>query len=228
MLYADFFHLFYPDLCEACSSALFRNEKVICLRCRNKLPYTGYHRFQENRVERLFWGRVPLVRATSFLFFNKGNRVQQLMHALKYRKRPEIGILLGELFFLELKDSTWLDDIDGLVAVPLHPGKEAVRGYNQSEVFARGLSKASGIPVEYGLLQRRKNTESQTRKSRMERWENVEEVFECHSGKDLAGKHLLLLDDIVTTGATLEACAAVLRESCQVRVSIATLACTFT
>ncbi len=224
----DFLHLFYPELCLACSSALFQHEKLVCTRCLARLPYTAYESMQANKTEKLFWGRVPLHKASSLFFFTKGSRIQVLMHALKYQGRKDVGVFLGERMFYRLQEVNWLDDIDVLIPVPLHPNKRKKRGYNQSELIAQGLSSSSGIPHDYQSLQRVKFTETQTKKSRIERFENMQDVFEIKDFEAIRGKRVLLIDDIITTGATLEACAIVLLDSGAASVSVATLACTFT
>lgn len=223
----DFFHLFFPTLCEACSSALYQGEELVCLRCRRQLPGTGYLKHPDNGVARLFWGRVPLERAAAVYFFNKGARIQHLLHALKYRNRPDVGVLLGRWMFEEALAKGWLDDIDLLVPVPLHPKKQKKRGYNQAAMLARGFAAGSALPLEEDLLYRAEHRDSQTRKSRSARWENVKSSFALKEDKDLAHKHVLLIDDVITTGATLEACAGVLREKGHCRVSVLSVACAF-
>lgn len=223
----DFFHLFFPTLCEACSSALYSGEELVCLRCRAALPKTGFVNHPENLVARLFWGRVPLQRAASVYFFNKGARVQHLLHALKYKNRSDVGVLLGRWMFEEMNHQAWLEDIDLLVPVPLHPDKEKKRGYNQAAIIARGFSASSAIPLDERALLREENTQSQTKLSRIARWENTKEAFKVANKEALAGKHILLLDDVITTGATLEACANVLIEQSGCKVSVLSVACAF-
>lgn len=224
----DFLHLFYPELCEACSSALYKNENLICLRCLAKLPYTSYENISPNKTDKLFWGRIRIEKATSLLFFTKGSRVQVLMHGLKYKGRKDIGFYLGELMYHKLHKANWLDSVDCIMPVPMHSAKQKKRGYNQAELIAQGLSTGSGIPLNLSNLRRVKNVQSQTKKSRIERYENMLQVFEVESFEEQIPGHVLLIDDIITTGATIEACALVLLESGVKKVSVATLACTFT
>lgn len=175
-------------------------------------------------IARVFWGRTKIHSATSFLFFNKGGNVQQLMHALKYKSRKDVGEYAGKLFGMELNSSALFNTIDMVIPVPLHEKKLHQRGFNQSKVIADGIGKAMNKPVENGILVRVVYTSSQTKKSRYERWENVRNAFTVTYPEEIEGKHILLIDDVLTTGATLEACANALLEIEGVKVSVATLA----
>lgn len=226
--FEELVHVIYPNCCGSCGGILVHGEFLICGMCRMLLPITGYHLVKDNKIEKIFWGRTPVERAASYLFFNKGTGVQRLMHELKYKQSPEIGILLGEMYGLELKRSGWLEGIDFICPVPLHPKKFKKRGYNQSACFAEGISKVAGIPVDMQWLQRRVFTSTQTRKNRIERWHNVETAFSVEGEpKFLKNGQVLLIDDIITTGATLEACASLIGSKIGNRVSIATIASTF-
>jgi ComF family protein len=216
--------LFYPELCACCDTELKGTEKTLCLTCTLQLPRTAYHHIPENRSFQNFIGRVPITRATSFVYFSKQGMVQHLMHQFKYRGRKEIGHYLGQLFADELKKCNWLDTIDCIVPVPLHKTKKYQRGFNQACLFAEGIAAASGIPVMPGVIYRNKATESQTHKTRAARIENVREVFSLKQPEKIKGKHLLLVDDVLTTGATLESCALELLKAGQTRIAIATLA----
>jgi ComF family protein len=220
----DVLNLFYPNVCQACGIALNQQEHVICISCQVKLPKTGFHLHDDNPVSRIFWGRVNLYSATSFLFFNKGGNVQKLIHSLKYRNKKDVGELLGALFGYELNKSSLFKNVNVVVPVPLHPKKFNKRGFNQSEMIASGISRAMDIPTDFNNLVRLVNTDSQTRKSRYSRWENVKDVFGINNAKAFEGKHILLVDDVLTTGATMEACAATLLAVKDTKVSIATLA----
>ncbi len=220
----DFLNLFFPNNCSACGNALAGQEQVLCLACEFKLPATGFHLHKENPVSEVFWGRIKLETATSYLFFNKGGKVQQLVHLLKYKGRKDIGLFLGKHFGLQLNDSPLYSTIDFIVPVPLHPKKEHKRGFNQSEFIARGISVATGNPVSSNNLIRVVHTDSQTKKSRYSRWENVKDVFHLQRPEEFIGKNILLIDDVLTTGATLEACANRLMKVKGIRVSAATIA----
>jgi ComF family protein len=224
VLVQDFLGLFFPELCAACGKNLFRTEQEICSACMYRLPLTYFHQDPENRVARQFWGRIPLVQAGAFLYFNKGGRVQNLMHQLKYQKRQQVGEVLGKLYGEQLVQSTGFIRPDLIIPVPLHPKKLKIRGYNQSECIAKGLVKGLGTEISIRHLIRQVATETQTKKARFSRFENMKEAFELKDAADLNGKHILLVDDVLTTGATLEACAACLLKNSAIRLSIAVLA----
>lgn len=220
----DLLNIFFPNVCKACGNALYQQEKVICLDCLYKLPKTGFHQHIENPVSRVFWGRVDIHAATSFLFFSKGGKVQQLIHALKYKGNQETGTYLGNLLGADLIQSELYKSVDLVIPVPLHPKKQHKRGFNQSDCIATGIGQAMKIPVVTDKLIRTTHTSSQTKKSRESRWDNVKGVFEVIDSPTLEGKHVLLVDDVLTTGATLESCAETLLSIQGVRVSVATLA----
>lgn len=219
-----FVNLFYPRLCESCSNYLFKNEACICTRCLFHLPKTDFHLEKNNPVSILFWGRVNITYAASYYTFSKGSQFQGLIHKLKYHNKQEIGIALGRHFGESLKNSDFFKDIDLIIPVPLHPKKEKIRGYNQAYLVAIGLGKSMQKPVENGNLVRLVHTESQTRKNKLDRWKNVESIFQIVDETTLENKHILLVDDVVTTGATLESCAHALLKAEGAQVSIATLA----
>lgn len=221
----DFFSLFFPQLCSGCGKNLFKNESVICTDCIYNLPYTNYHLDAENQVAKQFWGRVPFNSAGAFLHFLKGSRVQNLMHQLKYNNKPEVAFKLGEMYGTQVASSAPFKGIDVIIPVPLHPAKQKKRGYNQSEYLAQGLSHSLNIQVNRNLY-RNVFTETQTRKSRFVRSENMKDVFVVSEQQDLENTHVLLVDDVVTTGATLEACALELLKIKGLELSIATIAFT--
>ncbi|MFA6402455.1 MAG: ComF family protein [Salinivirgaceae bacterium] len=220
---SDFIGLFYPELCAACHVNLYEQEKILCTKCLYELPRTNYHKEPGNPLEKLFWGRVPVERVSSYFFFKKGSRYQKLIHLLKYHGRDDVGIELGRLFGADLAGEPDFRKPDFIIPVPLHPKKEKKRGYNQSALIAQGLGEFLPGKVDKSILLRKTFTQTQTKKSRYERWENVEEVFEVMHPEVLEGKHVLLVDDILTTGATLEGCAQVLQKAAQVKISIVTL-----
>jgi ComF family protein len=189
------------------------------------LPRTGFHTDVENEVARLFWGRIPVMQATSFIVFNKDSHYRNILHELKYKGHRHIGIEMGRLFGLELRGSPFAK-VDLIHPVPLYPSKLQKRGYNQSELIAKGLSSVLQVPLMTGLVIRTLETGTQTRKSRYERWENVRGTFQVDCPEPLLNKHVLLVDDVITTGATIEACAESLLSISGVSVSIASLAFT--
>lgn len=219
----DFLSLLYPNLCLACEKNTPTESSQICLQCQADLPQTNFHLEKENALMELFWGRIELVHATALYYFRKGGRTQHLIHQLKYANQPQIGVQLGELLGIQLATSAFYQDIDYVIPVPLHPRKERIRGYNQSDAIAQGISSGMGKPWERGILRRVVFTETQTKKNRMERMKNVGGAFEVFTPHRIEGKHILLVDDVVTTGATLEVCALTLLKIKGVRVSLAVL-----
>lgn len=220
----DLAALLFPPLCAGCREVLTTGEQYICTACWYHLPYTRFHNDPANRGAKQLWGRVPLQGVTAYLYFYESSRVQRIVHQLKYRNRPDIGVLIGRKFGAILRSTSPFNAADCIVPVPLHPRKHRHRGYNQSACFARGLSDTMQKPViERGLRQCRR-TPSQTKKDRYQRVQNNSRAFEVAEPALLSGKHILLVDDVLTTGATIEACAAVLLKDPSIRVSVATLA----
>lgn len=222
--FQDFISLFYPNNCVACQNALFRNEQIICTSCLFHLPKTEYHYEKDNPISRIFWGRTEIEIAASYCFFVKAGKVQHLIHQLKYKGKKEIGILLGEIYGKELLKSAFFQSIDVIIPVPLHPKKEKKRGYNQSEMFGIGLSSSMQIPLDKTTLIRTYASETQTKKSRFKRWENVKEIFDLQNADLIENKHILLIDDVITTGATIEACVNMLKKIKNVKISIVSIA----
>jgi ComF family protein len=222
--FSDFLSLIFPRICASCGNSLWKNEECICRLCEYHLPKTCFHLFPENPVTLLFTGRAPVGRGDAFLYFNKGNKVQRLIHQLKYKGRKDIGVFLGNLYGQSLKEVGYFTAADMVIPVPLHKKKYMQRGYNQSEQIALGLSDALKIPMERHLLSRSKATETQTRKSRFSRYQNVKEIFRVESPEKWEGAHLLLVDDVITTGATVESCVHALQVIPGVRVTVVCLA----
>ncbi|MCX6304302.1 MAG: phosphoribosyltransferase family protein [Bacteroidetes bacterium] len=220
----DFISLIFPRICAGCGNSLWKNEEALCHFCEYHLPKTNFHVDPENPVTRLFWGRVPVETGAAFLYFNKGSNVQRLVHQLKYKGRKDVGIYLGARYGQWLKHAPRFNSADAIIPVPLHRKKYMQRGYNQSEQFAIGLAGSMNIPVCTHLLTRIKATETQTRKSRFNRYQNVKEIFSVNSPPEWKGKHLLLVDDVITTGATLESCIQALTIIEDVKISIACIA----
>lgn len=220
----SFLSLWFPRCCVVCGRPLAKGEECICALCNMHLPRTNYHLKKDNPVEQLFWGKIPLERATSFFYYRKGSDFRQILHQLKYGGQKEIGAIMGRYMASELLMSGFFEGIDVIIPVPLHKKKQQIRGYNQSEWIARGITAVTGIMVDTETVVRHKNTETQTRKSAYERWENVDGIFELHRAEFLAGKHILLVDDVLTTGATTVACASCLMAQEGVKISVLTLA----
>lgn len=223
-LWDDLLSLLFPRLCYACGNQLLRNEMLICTECHVLIPQTNYHLEEDNPVARLFWGRCKIEKAAAFSFYNRDSRIRHLIHNLKYKGIETIGFELGKIYGESLSKSDFLSGIDIIIPVPLHPAKKRIRGFNQSEIISDGISSATGIPVDRVSLSRITVTETQTRRSRFERWVNVEGIFNVKNPMLLEGKHILLVDDVITTGSTLESCANELLKAEGVRVSVAALA----
>ena len=221
---SDLLELFFPSICVTCGNRLVKQEKFVCLDCWLDLPVTNFHFEPENKVAQLFWGRVQVENATAWFHFRKGSNYQQLIHCIKYKGMKEMGLECGKRLGFSIAESEGFKQVDVIVPVPLHPKKLRKRGYNQSEWIARGISEALQKPVEADNLYRKIHTTTQTKKTRLERWKNVEGIFEIKNSELFAGKHILLVDDVATTGATLEACTVPLLKCDDTRVSIATLA----
>lgn len=216
--------LIFPRLCVTCGDKLIEQEQWICLHCLHHIPRTNFHRYPENKVAQLFYGKVRIEFATSFFLFTKGSKYQRLIHYLKYNGMKELGAEMGKQFAIDLLQSDDFSSIDLICPVPLHPKREKKRGYNQSCWIALGMANQMHKPVSIGNLIRVVANETQTRKNRFERWQNVEGIFALTNPEAYAGKHILLVDDVVTTGATIEACAQAILSATDARVSIATLA----
>jgi ComF family protein len=198
---------------------------VLCVSCVYHLPRTNYWKEAGNAIEQLFWGKLRIEHACALFFFGKGSRYRKLLHKLKYNGKKEIGIEMGRRLGMELKNAPLYQSIETIIPVPLHPKKQHKRGYNQSEQIARGIAEITGWSIDCKSVTRKIFTDTQTRKTRMERWENVSEVFTVTDAGALAGKHVLLVDDVITTGATIEACAQQLLHAGNCKVSVAALAC---
>jgi ComF family protein len=216
-------HLTFPHTCAGCGTDVLGSGQPLCLRCADALPQTRFHQHADNPVEKIFWGRLPLVAATAQYYFTKESLMQRLMHQFKYRGHKELGFYLGQQLGADLSQTSRFSGIDALVPLPLFGAKERKRGYNQAMVLCEGMADVLQKPVLKNSVRRTMLTESQTKKNRVERWQNVEGRFEVSDIPSIAGKHILLVDDVVTTGATLEACGRALLETDGVQLSIATL-----
>ncbi len=217
-------HIFYPRLCEGCSKPLLAEEQVLCLNCSiYNLPRTAYHHIHENETFMRFAGRVKVEKATSLAYFTPDGLLQHLLHGLKYDNKKEIGTYLGTQLGYDLLQTNWQIGIDAIIPVPLHPQKEAIRGFNQALLIAEAMDDVMKLPVLDKIVRRNRFTETQTQKTREERMENMQGAFEVVNEEKIQGKHILLIDDVLTTGATLEACAQCLLAVSGVKVSIATI-----
>ena len=223
-LWDDFISLLFPRLCYGCGDHLLRNEKIICTGCFVTIPRTNYHIDKDNPLEQLFWGRCHIEKAAAFSFYNKGSRIQNLIHHLKYKGIQEIGYELGRIYGLSLESSGFLSDIDLIIPVPLHPSRKRVRGFNQSEVISSGIADVSGKQLNTESLSRIKSSTTQTRRSRYERWTNVEGIFHFSQPENFYNKHILLVDDVVTTGSTIESCSREILKIEGAKVSVVALA----
>ncbi|MFD0863415.1 ComF family protein [Sungkyunkwania multivorans] len=218
--------VFFPEVCLACKHALISNEKHICTTCRHELPQTEYHAIKNNSTAKVLYGRVRVENATSLFFFQKDSRVQQLMHLLKYKGHEEISFLLGKWLGAQLKEVPYFDEIDIVIPVPLHPRRQRKRGYNQVTGFGKELSSMLNSTFDDSILYRTRFTKKMVFKKRLDRWQSLENSFQLTDESSLVGKHILLVDDVITTGATLESCANALLKVPGVKISVATMAIT--
>jgi ComF family protein len=220
----DFLSLFFPKTCLACGNSLYGNEEIICLKCILHLPETNFHREKINPVSQVFLGRIPIELASAYCYYKKGGVVQKLIHQLKYRGHAEIGNYFGKLYGSKLIENPAYKEVDAIIPIPLHNKKLSKRGFNQAEKFAQGLSESMNIDVNTRIVSRVKATSTQTKKSRYNRWENVEHMFEVSGPLQHKGKHFLLVDDVITTGATMEACLQALQTIPEVKLSVSAMA----
>lgn len=217
-------NLFFPEVCYACSNLLTDNEKEICISCRHELPVTNYHFNNDSTIKNSFSGRVKLELATSLFHFEKKGIVQQLIHNLKYKKQENIGATLGKWLGTELSKIEQYKNIDIVIPVPLHKQKLKKRGYNQVALFGKEIAKALNADYVDDVLIKVTNTKTQVFKNRISRWTRNNEVFAIENVSKINNKHILLVDDIITTGATIEACANMLNNAQNIQISIATMA----
>lgn len=222
----DLLHVWYPSFCLICDTETKHSGSGVCPVCEGELQYTYFEDYTEpTRVDQLFWGRVPLHATFALLYFGKQAGTQSILHALKYKDRPEVARYFGKLMGERMQNMERFNDADVLLPIPLHPKKEFLRGYNQSRLLAEGISEILNLPVRNDILRRVQFSESQTRKNRESRWENTQGGFEMRLKGDPGFQHIVLVDDVVTTGATLETCIRLVQEVLpEVRISIASLA----
>jgi ComF family protein len=216
-------HLVFPHVCEGCGTDLISAQHRLCTRCLHQLPQTHFHLIPHNPIEKIFWGRIPVLNATSFCYFSKGSMLQHLMHQFKYKGEKDLGFYLGNLMGHAFKLTSRFASVDALIPLPLYASREKKRGFNQATILCEGIASVLEKPVLSSVVSRVTATETQTHKNRVERWKNMEGRFEVENGGMLDHKHVLLVDDVITTGATLEACGASLLRAASLQLSIATL-----
>lgn len=218
-------NFFFPRYCPVCGEILYHPEAILCSKCDIGLPRTNHYRQRNNEVEKMFWGKIPIERAASYFYYTRGGKYDRLIYQFKYYGQKELARRIGRMAAQEMLSSDFFRSIDYLIPVPLHARRLKERGYNQSEWLAKGISEVTGIPIATHFVIRREYTSTQTRKSAYERWINMQEVFELTpEAGELAHSHVLLIDDVLTTGATLTACAETFRNISGIRFSIFTLA----
>lgn len=220
----DFIDLLFPKTCAACSEPLLKAEQIICTKCIIGLPRATIGFSNSQSLEARFKGKVNVTSVFGFLKYSKGGKVQELLHNLKYKNRQDVGVFMGKLFGKQLTDCKVKLEIDLLLAIPLHENKLILRGFNQSDLIASGIAEILNVPHETNVIFRKKATETQTKKSRIDRFENVDTVFGVQNSDIIKGKKIGLVDDVLTTGATLEVCVAALLEAGAKEVSIFALA----
>ena len=217
-------HLFFPHTCCGCGTDLLPGKAIFCIYCLSSMPHTGFEQHAGNPVEKNFWGRAEIQAASAHLYFTKKSSIQQSLHRFKYKGRKEIGFYFGNRMGLALKNGGRFQACELILPLPLFASREKERGYNQAAILSEGISAIMHIPVSNDTLFRIKGTASQTHKNRIQRWQNMEDKFLVRRKEQLEGRHILLIDDVITTGATLEACAQTLLRIEGVTLSIATLA----
>lgn len=216
--------LISPRQCVVCGDRLAVSEETLCSKCYLHLPRTNFNRnLYENVMAKLFWGQIAIEKATALFFYEPHAETANLLYELKYKNHPEIGVVMGRMMAKELMNSGLFDDIDAIVPMPLAKKRERERGYNQSLELAKGVSEVTGLSIANQIVRRTKFMGSQTQRGRWERNENVENVFELINDNDICGKHLLLIDDVVTTGATIVACAKEMQKASHVKISVLAL-----
>jgi ComF family protein len=222
-LYNSFIGIVFPNYCPGCGKPLSAGENYICLDCIVNLPYTYFNNSRKNIVTELLFGRFTLEKSFSLCYYIQKGHLQHLLHNLKYNNKPEIGVELGNYLGQEMKKNN-LDDFDLMIPVPLHPKRQKTRGYNQSEEIAKGIFQIIEKEIDTKSIVRNTYTITQTKKNKYERWENVEGIFSVKNAKKLENKHILIVDDVITTGSTIESLANVIKKIPNTKISITSLA----
>lgn len=222
-IFNSFIDTLFPRICPVCNNVLLSHEKHICTKCRIDIPITRYHMQEFNAMEQLFAGKTPIEKAVGYFFYEKGNPYSNILHNIKYRNNPQLGQYVAKLFAQELLSRDIFRDIDCIIPVPLHHRKKIQRGYNQSEYIAKGFSEVFDIPVHNNIIIAHKSHESQTNKGIYERWLNTQNIFSAQDTQVLENKHVLIVDDVVTTGATLLSATLTIASVPNIKISLATL-----
>jgi len=215
-------HILFPHVCDGCGSDIVNEESNLCMKCIAELAETNFHLHANNPIEKIFWGRLPIVGATAQYYFVKESLMQRLMHQLKYKGNRELGKQLGRLMAYDLQKTNRFNKPDYLVPLPLFASKEKKRGYNQATILCEGMAEVMNVQIAKDVITRTQYTETQTRKGRIERWQNMEGKFELLKPEKIRDRNILLVDDVITTGATLEACGHELLQAAP-KLSIAAL-----
>jgi len=223
-MFKSLLHLFFPPSCAGCKTILIANETIICTQCRHEMPLTQHHLNPENEAFKTFYGRIPVEHASALLYFHKKGRVQELIHSLKYRGQESIGFVLGKWYAEELKNHQLLQTVDIIIPVPLHPKKLRKRGYNQVAEFGKAISEELESPFVTEILYRKVYSKTQSQKNSLERTEGIDTIFDVSFSENYHNKHFLLIDDVITTGATLEGCAKALLKIPGAKISIVCMA----
>lgn len=223
-MFESIINLFFPKVCSGCSSFLLSNENVICTVCRHDIPLTNHHLNPENDAFKKFYGRIPVVHTSALFYFHKKGIVQELIHNLKYKGHEEIGAILGEWYAEDLKTIELLESVDEIIPVPLHRRKLKERGYNQVTAFGTALSSSLNIEYNDSLLIRNVYSKTQSKKNLLGRTEGIESTFDVSFTEKDHNKHFLLIDDVITTGSTLEACSRALLKIPGSKISIVCMA----
>ena len=223
-MFKSLLHLFFPPTCTGCKTILIANENVICTSCRHEMPLTQHHLNSENDAYKKFYGRIPVEHVSALVYFHKKGIVQELIHSLKYRGQEAIGTVFGEWYAEELKNIPVLRTVDIIIPVPLHPKKLRERGYNQVTEFGNALAKSLQIPISNSILFRQVYSKTQSQKNRLGRTEGIDTIFDVSFDEKDHNKHFLLIDDVITTGATLEVCAKALLKIPGTKISIVCMA----
>ncbi|GAB2608148.1 ComF family protein [Emticicia sediminis] len=225
--FKHFLDIIYPRTCEACREALLGGENLICTNCMIDLPRTNSHIQRLDKVSNRFWGKIPVTDTITFMKFSKKGKVQKLLHELKYRNKPEVGKYLGKIYGVDLKAVGFEKKVDLIIGVPLHATKLIQRGYNQADCIAEGLSEALNVPYETSAVKRLTHTSTQTKKSRIERFQNVENIFEVVDNEKVRNKRIAIVDDVLTTGSTIESLGITLLNAEAKEIAVITIAAAF-